>query len=50
VRQGLRVACVEEIAWRRGFIDRRQLRALAEPLAKSPYGVYLRDLADNGEL
>ena len=50
VRQGLRVAGLEEIAWRRGFISRRQLRALAEPLAKSPYGLYLRELADNGEL
>ena len=45
-RQGLRVACIEEIAWRKGFISREQLRALAEPLAKSPYGTYLLDLAN----
>ena len=43
-RQGLRVGCIEEIAWREGFIDDTQLRDLAEPLAKSGYGAYLLDL------
>ena len=45
-RQGLKVACVEEIAWRRGYISSEQLRILAEPLAKSQYGRYLLDLAE----
>jgi glucose-1-phosphate thymidylyltransferase len=40
-RQGLKVACVEEIAWRSGFIDTQHLVNLAAPLAKSGYGEYL---------
>jgi glucose-1-phosphate thymidylyltransferase len=40
-RQGLKISCVEEIAYRMGFIDEAQLRALAEPLRKSGYGEYL---------
>ncbi|MDH4189998.1 MAG: glucose-1-phosphate thymidylyltransferase RfbA [Betaproteobacteria bacterium] len=40
-RQGLKVACPEEIAYRAGYIDARQLEALAKPLAKSGYGEYL---------
>jgi glucose-1-phosphate thymidylyltransferase len=44
-RQGLRVACPEEIAYRQGWIDRGQLLALAEPLVKSGYGDYLRMIA-----
>jgi glucose-1-phosphate thymidylyltransferase len=45
-RQGLKIGCVEEAAWRVGRIDDRQLRALAEPLVASGYGKYLLDLLD----
>ena len=46
-RQGLKIACPEEIAYREGYIDQKQLEKLAEPLAKSGYGEYLqRVLAD----
>jgi glucose-1-phosphate thymidylyltransferase len=40
-RQGLKVGCIEEIAWRQGFINDDQLKQLAEPLRKSGYGEYL---------
>ena len=43
-RQGLKIACPEEIAYRKGFIDARQLEVLAKPLDKSGYGQYLRSV------
>ncbi|MBO5271428.1 MAG: glucose-1-phosphate thymidylyltransferase RfbA [Muribaculaceae bacterium] len=46
-RQGLKVAALEEIAYRRGFIDATQLRALAEPMKANDYGKYLIRLADS---
>ena len=45
-RQGLKIACPEEIAWRNGWIDVKQLQSLAAPLIKSGYGEYLLKLAD----
>lgn len=46
-RQGLKIACIEEIAWKMGFIGRDQLARLAEGLKKSMYGEYLMRLASN---
>ena len=45
-RQGLKVACIEEIALRQGYIDRDQVLAIAKPIAKSDYGRYLLRIAD----
>jgi glucose-1-phosphate thymidylyltransferase len=43
-RQGLKIGCIEEIAYRMGFIDAEQLKTIAEPLVKSGYGQYLLNL------
>ncbi|HMN05541.1 MAG TPA: glucose-1-phosphate thymidylyltransferase RfbA [Flavobacteriales bacterium] len=43
-RQGLRIGCIEEVAFKKGYIDAVQLKALAEPLVKSGYGQYLLNL------
>lgn len=45
-RQGLYISCIEEIAFKKGFIDQKQLLELAEPLMKTEYGKYLREVAD----
>lgn len=46
-RQGLKIGCIEEVAFRRGFINKEQLEALAKPLVKSGYGTMLMDLVKN---
>jgi len=46
-RQGLKIGCVEETAWRAGFLDSARLRELAEPLLKSGYGAYLLNLLED---
>jgi glucose-1-phosphate thymidylyltransferase len=47
-RQGLKIACPEEIAWRKGFIDQTRFESLAQPLSKSGYGQYLLRLLRAG--
>ena len=45
-RQGLKIACLEEIAYKRGWIDKTQLKVLAQPMAKNDYGKYLLRIAE----
>jgi glucose-1-phosphate thymidylyltransferase len=45
-RQGLKVSCIEEIAFKRGYIDKQQLISLAKPLLKNQYGQYLMNIAE----
>ena len=45
-RQGLYISCIEEIAYKRGFINRDQLIQLAQPLLKTAYGQYLMEIAE----
>ena len=49
-RQGLKVACIEEIAFRLGYIDGEQLRALAKDMLKNEYGRYLMEILEEGEI
>jgi glucose-1-phosphate thymidylyltransferase len=49
-RQGLKIACIEEIAYRKGYISAQQLKKLAQPLKKNQYGQYLLNLVNNPQL
>ena len=49
-RQGLKVACIEEIAYRKGYINADQLKKLAQPLKKNQYGQYLLNIVNNPQL
>jgi glucose-1-phosphate thymidylyltransferase len=48
-RQGFYISCIEEIAWRKGFIDKTQLRKLGEELQSTDYGKYILNLAKEGK-
>ena len=45
-RQGLRIGCIEEVAYRMGYINKEQLKAVAQPLLKSGYGNYLMKMIE----
>ena len=45
-RQGFYIACIEEIAWRKGYIDDKQLLDLAQKYIKTDYGLYIKKLVD----
>jgi len=49
-RTGLKIACLEEIAWRMGYIDDAQLEKLAQPMKKNDYGQYLLAILKGGHL
>jgi glucose-1-phosphate thymidylyltransferase len=49
-RQGLKIGCVEEVAYRMGFIDAEGLRRVAQPLVKSGYGTYLLKLLERSDI
>lgn len=49
-RQGLKIACIEEIAYRFGYIDDEQLERLAQPLSKNGYGRYLQNILKEGKV
>jgi glucose-1-phosphate thymidylyltransferase len=49
-RQGLKIACIEEIAWRMGYIDAHQVLQLAQPYMKNEYGQYLMDIINEKDL
>jgi glucose-1-phosphate thymidylyltransferase len=48
-RQGLKIGCIEEIAWRMGFVDDAQLEKLAAPLVNSGYGKYILEQLKTGK-
>jgi glucose-1-phosphate thymidylyltransferase len=48
-RQGIKIACIEEIAYRKGFINAQQLATIAHPLLKSGYGQYLINILEGNQ-